>query len=75
MRPIPAERTSTHLACDDWLEPRQHLKQTATPWMHWLVVTPGMARRRLKSAKVSGFWPPEAEAEFPRELGFVRARR
>jgi hypothetical protein len=43
--------------------------------MRWLVVTPGMARRRLKSAKVSGFWPPEAEAEFPRELGFVRARR
>ena len=62
------------LACDDWLDLWAHFGGQHPPdGVYWLMVTPEMAARCLKTAKVEAFWPPEARVAFNPELGFFRA--
>jgi len=62
------------LACDDWLDLWEHFGGRHPPeGVYWLMVTPEMAARCLKIAKVDAFWSPEAQEAFNPELGFFRA--
>lgn len=73
----PAEQAFAKqaLGCDDWLDPTAPptpaLPQTST----FLLVTPEMAKRCLKSARIESFWIPETQDQFPPGLGIFRARR
>ncbi|HET7811007.1 MAG TPA: hypothetical protein VFL16_10565 [Steroidobacteraceae bacterium] len=63
------------LACDDWLDVWAHFgghEPPAGTW--WLLVTPEMAARCLRTAKLEGFWAPESQDAFDPQLGFYRAR-
>lgn len=62
------------LACDDWLDVRAHFGGQAPPeGVSWLLATPEMAARCLKTAKIEFFWAPEPQAALNPELGFFRA--
>jgi hypothetical protein len=63
------------LACGDWLAPDSTKAGHSADPSWFLVVTPEMARRCLKTARVEAFWAPEPEDQFAPELGFHRARR
>ena len=62
------------LGCDDWLDLWAHFGGQHPPdGVYWLMVTPEMAARCLKIAKIDAFWAPEARDAFNPELGFFRA--
>lgn len=73
--PVQDDFARRVVTCADWLEPTTHEADPPPAWVAWLLVTPEMARRCLKVTEVVEFWPPEEEAAFSRELGFLRARR
>jgi hypothetical protein len=75
---IPIQEAFAHevLACDDWLDVWAHFGgQQPPPGVWWLLVTPEMAARCLKSAKIDSFWAPERQDAFNPELGFFRASK
>jgi hypothetical protein len=74
---LPAQQAFEHetLACADWLAPEKHVSGVPPDGSKFLVVTPEMAKRCLKTARVEAFWAPEPENQFAPGLGFTRARR
>jgi hypothetical protein len=64
------------LACEDWLDVWAHFGGREPPaGVWWLLVTPEMAARCLKNAKIDSFWAPERQDAFNPELGFFRASK
>jgi hypothetical protein len=63
------------LSCSDWLDIHQHFGGKPPAAAAWLLVTPEMARRCLKSARIDGFWAPEAQSAFDPKTGIIRALR
>ncbi len=74
--PVQDEFARATLACDDWLDMWPHFGNQAPPeGVLWILVTPEMAGRCLKSTKIEAFWAPEAQEAFESKLGFFRARK
>jgi hypothetical protein len=63
------------LACADWLDPKGYPDAPLPETSDFLLVTPEMAKRCLKSARIESFWSPEAQDKLAPELGLFRALR
>jgi hypothetical protein len=73
--PVQAEFAAATLQCDDWLDPNLHAGRGLPAGYRALLVTPEMAERCLKTARIESFAAPDAQEKLPAGLDLYRARR